>query len=476
MTRELRLLCFGIIELQSSLHVGGNPGGDTYSDQPILRDVAGIPFISGGALAGAFAACLDSSKKEKWLGITSDKKTQKDTPPSLVTFNDVYPLPAQRELLTYPVEIRDGVTIMRRSLTAKEDHHFQTEVLPVGTAFPFFCRADLACGKNGTSAEFKNKMEQFLLSGGSFGGKTNAGNGRWQVQGGKIGWLELDMSSVKDLRFWLRIGHGYQWAGDWEQLKTDLSVEPVDKKPVENQQWEMELTIKVERGFHLSAAGTGLPEKDHADLTQALRQRMTKKTNGFYKLDSEYVDYGSAVKGRLRTAMEMLLRTYLRKQDLLDENKILAIVPDDPAPAFNLSICQEIRDFFGHRGKKGGWAVEEAVWNKAGTQRQDHIRLSEFTQHVIHGAKFEFEPLSAGETRVVVNLPAEAPEWQKALVWRAGKLLTLNILPWGGHGSRGYVGATFVAIMPKSIVPGVELRNKVAVWKTVESKQEEAKA
>jgi len=73
--------------------------------------------------------------------------------------------------------------------------------------------------------------------------------------------------------------------------------------------------------------------------------------------------------------------------------------------------------------------------------KMDHNRLDHFVQHAMEGPLFCFAPLSAGQSEVVIELDKDAPSWQKLLLIHAVRLLELNILPWGGKGARGYLGA-----------------------------------
>lgn len=455
MNRNHRLLCFSILEMESPLRLGSGTQDDPFSDQPVLRDVRNIPFIPGGTLAGAFAATLrDTETKKEWLGTPADP----ETPPSSLIMDDAKPLPAQEKLFTWPVEIRDSVTLLRHNLNAKQEHHFQGEVVPVGTCFCFFCRYDFSL-KEGME-KFKNKMRSFLFSGGHLGGKKNAGGGTWRAN--QIEWRHLDLTDKEDLKTWLVKFHGLEWQGDWAKLKSlKLTKETrPDDYPL-SKHWQLVMKVKIDSGLHMSAGASGLPEKGQPDLTQAVRQKMVKNGEGTYSLQSEFVDYGTAVKGRIRTAMELLLRTYLAKSNSkLDSESIKQIVPKDPT---NQSSSNEVANFFGHKKKAGSWSVEEVPWedapvilnedNTEPTSSEHHIKISEFTQQVIRKAKFDFAPLKRGESEVCVSLPDDAKKWQKVLVSYAGRLIALNVLPWGGHASRGYMGSELEIVEDRSDTP-----------------------
>lgn len=435
---NIRVCVFSLLRLVSSLHIGSGRD-DTFSDQPVIRDSREIPFIPGGTLGGMFSSALEDSHRSQWLAPVSDG----DSLPSPMVFDDAYPLPIQIKALRYPVEIRSQVSLQRGSLTAKQDHHFTMEILPMGTVFCLFCRVDLNTPQE--AEEFKSKMEFFLAAGGALGGKKNAGSGRWQAQEWAI--KEFDLSSSKDCLDWLMNGHGFNWQGDWSDLRITLGIIPQRLALSHGTPyWEMQLELNIENGLHLSAGSSGLPHTGMRDLRQAERMQIDENGN----LSSIPTDYGTAIKGRLRTVMEMLLRTYLNGAGMNFEN-ITWKVPLDPTAKPGWT---EIADLFGHTGKRGSWQVEEVPWENVDDEgREDHIRLDEFTQQVIKGAKFDFSPLRRGESKIIVRLPENAPDWQKELVYYAGKLLSLNILPWGGFGSRGYLGASIQFVDESSVIP-----------------------
>lgn len=441
-----RLYCFSVLKLISPLHVGSGETRDPFSDQPVLRDVQGIPFIPGGTLAGAFGARLTPDQRKRWMEGQPDNHDAKRNYPSRMVMDDAYPLLSQREALAWPVETRSANTLSRDTLTAKKDHFFQSEVIPVGSKFCFSCRCDFVDAVQ--KVAFKEALRLFLSTEPALGSKQNAGQGKLIVE--EIGWKELDLSCKQHLKEWLGKGHGCQWDGNWQGLQESFKISREKLAPRSFGKWRMTLSLEIENGLHLSAGSTGLPEKGKPDQTQAQRLVMDDQGN----LSRECVDYGATVKGRLRTAMEMLLRTYLNMNDVAPPT-CRNLVPVDPAPKEKWGAqWAELADFFGYSkgkngGKKGAWQVEEIPWNTGGDEDktndphfpQDHIRLCEITQQVIGGAKFDFAPLSRGGSKVVVSLH-NPMEWQKSLVYYTGELLALNVLPWGGHASRGYLGAT----------------------------------
>ncbi|MBU4445519.1 hypothetical protein KJ656_10625 [bacterium] len=457
-TENIRLMCFSVMKLQSPLHFGTGDSDNPLADQPVFRNGKGLPVIPGSTLAGAFnfKVNLSDQEREKWLGISQQESELKEVPPSAFVFDDAEVIPDQENLLRYPVEIRDGVTIMRGTMTAKPDHHFQTEVVPVGTAFCFACRGDVSISDLDV---VKKKIRQFLFDGGQLGGSQNAGQGEWLAD--KIGWLQLDLSQQEDLKWWLSTGHGFEWKGDFDDLEaknTNVKIETITNDWKTNSDFEIHLSVKIKDGLHLSAGSSGIPEKGMPDIQQVQRQKI-ENTGASAKLTPEFVDYGTAIKGRFRSAMEMLLRTYLHHRNL-DKKQILARVPGDPSEFNQKSVPEEIQRFFGGEDFKGAWSVREIAWTDTPEElsSEDHIKIDEFTQQTIEHAKFEFAPLSRGKTDVYIRLnPGHSEPWQKTLLYLTAELMALNLLPFGGHGSRGYLGAKLAFVNKEDIEKGSNL-------------------
>lgn len=462
--RRYRLICFSVLNLTSPLHLGSGRD-DPFADQPILRDCRRLPFLPGNTLVGMLAEAPGFDRRwQDWLRPTD---VVDDFRPSPLVMDDAYPLPTQQQRLLWPVELRSQVSLLRHTLIAKTDHHFSLEVLPVGVGFCFACRADFADEKQ--RQEFLEFLRAFL-SGGSLGGKQNAGGGRWQAD--RLGYVLLDLQEPKDLKAWLTTWHGFDWQGDWKALSglPQIKIDPVTGQTVADD-WQMELKVKI-TGLHLSAGATGLPRKNQPDLYQAERLVL----DGKGECQRQFVDYGSTIKGRLRTAMELLLRTYLLQRASLDPPKVLELIPPDPCPSEDdlQKAWPEVMNFFGHQQVKGKFRVEETPWEKGELSKgEDHIRLDEFTQQTVGTAKFEFAPLYDGQTTVTVKLPNSAPAWQKELIYNAGVLLSLNVLPWGGYASRGYLGAEITSPPTVTTLPRAgalkDLVEKLVKWLTIPS-------
>lgn len=443
--KHYRVLIYSILELASPFHLGSGRVDDVFSDQPVLRDGRDRPFIPGGTLAGAFRTSLSSVDKARWMG--GDPGDPDSLQASALVIDDAGILPEQSDILRWPVEIRDQVSLERTTLSALTEHHFTMEVLPVGTRFVFSCRCDMDSSDDASA--FINAFKRFLARGGRLGGKQNSVQGRWTCS--KVGLRTLDLSTTNDLKEWLLSLHGFHWTGNWNGLKkAQPKIEIQDLLPLEDQSiWAVEMAVELDKGLHLSAANSGMPQKESPDLQQAWR----RKIDASGKLEAEYVDFGTTVKGRLRTMMEMLLRSYLLQKGK-PPDQLCSLIPNDPTKTARWKPAKEL---FGDQESKGRWWVDEHAWEEAETTKEDHIRIDEFTQNVMRHFKFEFAPMKKGRSKVRVCLPDEAPDWQKVLVLYAAKLAALNIIPWGGHASRGYIGARLSIINEQVVSAGLNM-------------------
>jgi CRISPR/Cas system CSM-associated protein Csm3 (group 7 of RAMP superfamily) len=444
-----RVIVFAEIEMKSSLHLGSGEGSSPFTDQPIFRSVSGDVVLPGSSLAGAFAENLSDKARKEWMGIAAEGKYSRS---SSLIMNDALLLREQRQALNWPVEIRSRVSLEKNTLSALPRHLFNMETVPPGAVFCFSCRCDL---HDNDVSDFLGKMKSFLSAGGELGGARNSGLGEWKCN--KWAHRCLTMTDPGDLAEWLIGWHGYDWQGDWKSLDSKVQLGEFGQTPEDG--WKLRLKVEIKDGLHLSAGTSGLPVKGAPDLVQATRLRL--KRNGNFSEEEEYADYGTSVKGRIRAAMELLLRTYLDRAGL-KRDRIFRLVPANPTESSESIMLDR---FFGSKKNKGYWKVNEDSWHDAEmAEPQDHIKLCEFTQRVIDGAKFNFGPLSSGEMMITLTLDDKrdgAAPWQKALLYGAARLLATDIIPFGGHASRGYLGARISLVESESDELGVDYKKTI---------------
>ncbi|OQB35172.1 MAG: hypothetical protein BWY09_02409 [Candidatus Hydrogenedentes bacterium ADurb.Bin179] len=428
-----------------------------HTDMPVRRESRGLPFLSGSELASAFARS-SSSLPPTWLG----KDAGGEPVPAAIFFNDALPLPAQQPALQHILEVRERVVIQRDTAATMTDGHFNMEVLPAGAVFCFSCRGN---AKDEAEADaMVRALEAFLARGGHLGGQTNNGLGKWRATHGTHRFFNLDTKG--GLSDWLLNGSGLNWQGDPDVFGRDRWIALPER---DSGEWKLHMRIAIDKGLHITGGRKGMPVSGDPDDAQATRKRIDEKGN----LSEEPVDAASAVKGRFRSAMEMLLRSHLINEEGLDPDRVCReLLPCDPREKAGIKA---LADFFGHaqeRKREGGcaaqWGVEEQPWHAASSRRMEHNRLDHFTQHVLDQALFTFGPLSGGETCVTVVLPEDALPWQRQLVLHAAELLKLELLPWSGRGARGYIGISVKDIQVSKPLEECEpgaLKATLQAWK-----------
>jgi CRISPR-associated RAMP protein (TIGR02581 family) len=188
-----RLRVIGTLHLQTAMRIGaGGGGGATEQDLPVLKDLAGKPYVPGSSFKGAYRAhleallrgmdprlaCLSTARPRK-LGALQDCCLTQDDVDALKRKYDGNPAGLSKAILAgscwtcrlcgapwlasklmvrdMPVVdgtwfdrylIRDGVAIDRDTETVGEGLKFDYEAVPAGTAFRFEMVVD-----NATDAE-----------------------------------------------------------------------------------------------------------------------------------------------------------------------------------------------------------------------------------------------------------------------------------------------------------------------------------
>lgn len=204
-----------LLELQTPCHIGG-PDADAASEQPLLRDVKGRPFIPGTSLAGVFRARLEQARRTDWAGTDwaellfghgTDTEEGKGLP-SRLKVDD-----ARLTSSNIHVELRQGVAIQSDTGIAADQQLYDIELLAVGTRFLLRLELELP-SKGGDSSKIegiKTALLSLLMSleedGMFLGKRTQRGYGhvrvvpdaqgsRWRLQrhnlaekSGMLSWL-----------------------------------------------------------------------------------------------------------------------------------------------------------------------------------------------------------------------------------------------------------------------------------------------
>lgn len=166
----------GHIVMDTALHIGGRRYPSVATDNPVVRDGVGRPFIPGSSLKGAFRAAVErlvpniphlrtcglSDAPDACANCLRQKlKDRKNIPEdqllgilrcilcdtcrtfgtthlaSVALFHDAPISEVWRNLPEVPTQIRDGVGIDRDSERAREGIKYDFEVVPPQTSFDF---------------------------------------------------------------------------------------------------------------------------------------------------------------------------------------------------------------------------------------------------------------------------------------------------------------------------------------------------
>jgi CRISPR-associated RAMP protein (TIGR02581 family) len=234
----------GRIVMDTALHIGGR-GGTTVTDNPVIRDGEGRPFIPGSSLKGAFRAAVerivpnlphlhtcglsdgDDACANKLREQLKDRKdiTENDlltlldrelcdtcktfgSPhlASVVFFHDAPIAEVWRSLPEVPTQIRDGVGIDRDSERAREGIKFDFEVVPPQAEFEFALTLENPSERDLGLVALG--LQEFINGMIPLGGIRSRGLGRCHLEGVKVQYV--DLTNVDALEAYLLQD---RWAG-----------------------------------------------------------------------------------------------------------------------------------------------------------------------------------------------------------------------------------------------------------------------
>ena len=235
---------------RTGLHIGaGGSLAVTGSDNPVVRDARGLPFIPGSSFKGALRSAIEAIVRglsagmgqEPWTCdplqspcVTAEdmrdkndaeisKLVEQGVPEggkactvcrlfgspwlaSKVKVKDLYVV--EDEVWPGRIEVRDGVAIDRDTETAATGRLYDYEVVPLETNFDLHIRID-----NPSKAELGLLflgLREFSNGGAALGGKVSRGLGAVQLK-----WQEIEVIEGHDgLRAYLRDGHGRVLEGE----------------------------------------------------------------------------------------------------------------------------------------------------------------------------------------------------------------------------------------------------------------------
>ena len=239
--------------LASPLIIGCGKNENT--DNDVLTNNLGIPYIPGTAIAGVIRSSVedagvgDDSDMDKVFGFIDGEKSRE----SSILFYDANIVGSDRE--RFNISIRDSVALDEYK-TAKDGAKFDMEVLEPGVSFVTYAELnedDDIKDRQGMFWEaIKSIWKAEIIT---FGGKSTRGMGAVKVN--SIKEATFDFSEKEDIKKWLKFNM-YE-DNVWE----DITVETRESSGI----YVLDLKLKLLGGISIRRYSTNVEEADYEQLT-----------------------------------------------------------------------------------------------------------------------------------------------------------------------------------------------------------------
>ncbi len=269
-----RLVVDGLLELTSPAHLGGSDPA-SLTDEPILRDHQGSPYVPGTTLAGVLRSDLHGllgggAEESEAVGQLFGCRWGKEDEEQSALIVDDAPMSESQRGLT---ELREGVKIDTRTGTAAKGMKFDREFLPVGTRFRLHFELNLAGDASDSIRQrhFLTVLQRLEQGHISIGARTRRGHGRCRVT--EWQYRCYDFSQPGDLLQWLGNDGGVpgnrpirplQNARTMQQMAGDLDI-PL--RPAEHQgTMTVALTLQCAASLLIRSGGYEAGDADAVHL------------------------------------------------------------------------------------------------------------------------------------------------------------------------------------------------------------------
>jgi CRISPR/Cas system CSM-associated protein Csm3 (group 7 of RAMP superfamily) len=384
-----RILVSGELKLKTPLIIGSGDGDET--DNDLLRDRDGLPFIPGTSWAGAVRDYFyDEDDSNPWFEaffgseLDKEKDQEKEYQSALIT-SDLFLI----DKSPYIPEYRTNVVIEGKTGTAEEGKLFDYEVIPAGKSFDFQCeivlRQEIFHNPNAenTNAQRLAAMIDYthsiitLLQQGQMvlGAKTNSGFGRVVLT--NVLFRHFDFSNPED-----RL--------DWFSGKRDLfPYEKEKNKPAGYFEKAKKSVLDISGSFFV---------EDSIIIREYLENDPDADYRSFHS-NNKAVLPGTSLKGVIRQRAAKIFNTLG-----IDQNK--------------KAMEQYLNQLFGWvetNGKNGDLdsakalrgrvSISESIIEGGREANQTRIKIDYFTGGVLEHALFSEKPIwSHGKAVINLNL------------------------------------------------------------------------
>lgn len=387
-----RLVIRGELELTSPAHLGCGRD-DEESDQPLITDQDGQPYLPGTSLAGLLRHQLDRKDAEKLFGPESQSDDELEQ--SRLLFSDC-------PVITIPAtELREGVAINGTTGIAADKTKYDFELLPVGTKFAL--KFELLLPKEVERADklkaLTGKLLVRLEEGGILlGARSQRGFGDCRVTESQEAYWQVERYDFNDLDGLLAWMGAAQVRSEKLKSGRDWAREVV----AEDSHFEVRLRLRVQGGILIGSGGHGADEADKSHLHR-------QKAGGTL----EPILAGTSLAGVLRHRCEKILNTLHIPQD-----------------EFSVS------ELFGSIKERSKVRVWESPIANGQTLRHSRVRIDPWTGGAAETALYTQDVHYGGEVEIRLALRDGKPA-ERALLVLALRDLAEGALRVGGQSGAG---------------------------------------
>jgi len=378
--------------LKSPLHIGS--GLDENSDNDILLDVDGRPYIPATTLAGKFRHYLEylgEVNVKKYFGYTTDERGVRS---AMITYDAI--LIDDNNV----VSIRDNVRIDSEGIAANEAK-FDYEILEPGVTFRF--KAEIAVENQQEAQELLSDIFHGINEGNiRLGAKTTRGLGLFSMENPQI--LKIDLHLRADLQKYI----DFDWSDVTEPFK------PVSSK---SRLYET-LTIQFKVNSFLFIRNYATLAKDANNNNKLVDAEQLQYANG------QVIIPGTSWAGVFRHHMERILNKTEPDKQLIDE-------------LFGNVVTT------GKKKEKSRSKIifSETVVEKSGLRNRTRNAIDRFTGSAGDGLLFTTRPGYLGQGELNIKIPVDLDDETKR---RVKSLIDVCIMDFndgllniGGEGATG---------------------------------------
>ncbi len=428
-----RFLARIIIQAETPLSIGSGEK-DIMTDHLVARDVNGLPYIPGTALAGIIRHAIGKEKADLFFG-----KDGKDGEGSQILFSSAQLIGKDNkaieglllvghkdEFLEHfdNLPIRQHVRMTDKG-TAAAHGKFDGEVVYKGTRFCF--EMEMLSEKGNNENLFNECLGKLVSSSFTIGSGTRSGYGECSVQECKKAIFDLtkpgelqkylDKTSSLNDSFWNNIG----------DVKNEL--EP------QNQEWTIYQFDLQPDDFFLFGSGFG---NDNADMTP-VTESVIDWSSGNPEIKENYILIpGSSVKGALSHRVAFY---YNKLNDWFVGNENAKIGEDNEAVRALFGFAINSKEI-----KRGNVIISDIIKYQLGEKNKkvlNHVAIDRFTGGAIDGALFSEEVIYGGDSQqytLLIKVHNEAFKTEKVKESFEAALddIKSGMLPLGGGVNRGH--------------------------------------